>query len=293
MTGVPAQAAEPASAARGAAASVPASTVEADDILKILQQHALPDLIRTMTEKKNARRLRVLRMVGDESDSRARPYLLQAYRDTPSDGVRCKLLESIGRLHDPTLLGWLLERLKDPSVQIQCFAIWALGELKDPRTKGPLLKKLWSPDSFVQMTAIDALGKTGRDADLAAVLEVFLKDDDAQIRFLAARALKGTAGPDAVPELIRHLTQEPSLEVQETLAEATGHVGGSIAAGRFIELLKNFPSQDTEHWAEAGLAAGPREIVIPAVTPLLKTGNFRLRMSVSRVLAELERNNQP
>ncbi len=272
---------------------LPSSSRETDDIIQTLQEHALPDLIQSLTEKKNAKRLRVVRMVGDDSDLRARPYLIQAYEESAHVGVRCKILESIGKLHDPTLRAWLLERLKDPSINIQCFAIWALGELKDPRTKGPLLKKLWSPNAFVQMTAIDALGKTGRDADVAAVLEVFLKDDEAQIRFLAAKALKGAAGADAFPALMQHLAQERSLEVQEALAETMGHVGGSVSAGHFIELLKNSPSQDTEHWAEVGLLAGPRDIIIPAVTPLLAADDFRLRLSASRILAELERNVQP
>jgi len=272
----------------------PAAAAErAEGIMETLQKQALPDLINSLTDKKPGRRLRLVRVTGDLHDHRAAQYLLRAYEETEEEGVRCKLLESMGKLHDPTLLSWYFRRLKDPSIGIRCFAIWALGELGTSQAIDPLRRMLWSKNPFVRMTTINALGKTGQNPPLAFELEVLLRDEDVQIRFLTAKALRGLAGPDSAPELIDRLLQEADPDVQEALARTAGTTGGGVAAGHFIELLKNSPSQDTEHWAEAGLAAGPRDIVIPALTPLLKTGDFRLRLSASRVLAELERNNQP
>lgn len=248
--------------------------VDTENIAPSLQQQALPDLIRSIAEVKPVKRLRLIHVSGDVHDSRAIPFLKQAYEESTSEGIRCKLLESMGKLHDPALFGWYVLRLKDPSLAIQCFAIWALGELKVRQAAAPLLKKLWSSNRFVQMSAIDALGKTGRDPDVALQINIFLRDEDVQFRFLAAKALAGVAGPDSTPELLERLTQEPSFEVQEVLAKTIGHTGGAVAAGHFIELLKNPHSQATDHWAEVGLQSAELNIVIPAIAPLLEGDDF-------------------
>ena len=261
---------------------------ETDTFVETLQKQALPELIHSLSDQKKVKKLRVVRIEGDVDDLRATPYLIQAYEEATLEGIRCKLLQSIGRLHDPALFGWLVLRLKDPSIGIQCFAIWALGELRTPRARNPLLRKLWSANPFLQMTAIDALGKTGRDRELASWLDPFLQDNDVQIRFLTAKALTGVAGPDAVPELLDRLRQEPSLDVQEALAGTIGQIGGSVAAGHFIELLKNPLSQATEHWAGVGLASAKASIVVPALAPLVDGSDFRVKVSALRILSDLD-----
>jgi HEAT repeat protein len=138
------------------------------------------------------------------------------------------------------------------------------------------------------MTAIDALGKTGPQQDIASQLIIFLADSDVQMRFLAAKALSGTASLDAVPELMERLMQEPSVDVQEVLARTTSHVGGPVAAGHFIELLKNPVSQATDHWAEVGLKTADPAFVIPVIAPFLEGDDFRLKLSASNILSEFE-----
>jgi len=267
--------------------------VEESGILQVMRKQALPDLIHSIADKKKIPHLRVLNTEGDVHDFRAEPYLLQAYKETTEEGVQCKLLEALGKLHDPALFGWFVQRLNDPSIGIQCFAIWALGELRKSRAIAPLRKKLWSQNRFVQMTAIDAMGKTGQNSEVASELCLFLHDDEVQIRFLAAKALHGTAGIDDAPELMDTLMQEPSLDVQEALAETLGHSGGIVAAGHFIELLKNPPTPATEHWAEVGLAAGQPDIISPLLKPLVESGDFRLRLSAERVLKGFDRKMTP
>lgn len=271
-----------------AANSRPPLPVPSDNIAQKLQEQALPELIHSITETKPVRRLRVIHIAGDIHDHRASPFLVRAYEESTDEGIRCKLLESLGKLHDPALFGWYVQRLEDPSIGIQCFTIWALGELKIPQSVAPLLKKLWNPNRYVQMTVIDALGKTGRDLDVASQLGVFLHDDDVQVRYLAAKALAGVAGPDAVPELLERLMQEHSVDVQEALAKTLGRVGGSVAAWHFIELLKNPESQDKEHWAEVGLQAGEPAVVIPEIAPLVEGSDFRLKVAAARILSDLE-----
>lgn len=267
-----------------------AAVKEESDIVETLQQHALPDLIHSITEKKSEKHLRLMQTVGDVRDHRANVFLLQAYRDAPNDGVRCKILESLGKLHDPSLFSWFVQRLNDHSIAVQCFSIWALGELKTPEAVKPLHRKLWNSNAYIQMTAINALGKTGRNQDLTAELLTFLNDDDVQIRFLTAKALEGTAERDAVPELFERLADEPSLDVQEALATTLGRVGGSVAVGHFVEVLKNSNSQAKQHWAEAGLAASDPRLVIPEIAPALSGNDFRLKVSAARILRALEAN---
>jgi len=267
--------------------------IESENIFQLMQQQALPELIHSMTQEKNIKRLLITSTAGDIHDHRANPYLVKAYEETNEEGVRCKLLQSMGQFHDPALFTWFVRRLKNPSIGIQCFAIWALGELRTPKAVEPLRRKLRSSNRNVQMTAIDALGKTGKNAELASELGTFLADDDAQIRFIVAQALRGTAGVDMAPEIMKRLMDEPSLDVQEALAGTLGHVGGMIAAEHFIELLKNPPTQATEHWAELGLAAGDADIVIPVLTPLLNSGDLSVRLSATRLLKGFGKNVEP
>jgi HEAT repeat protein len=272
--------------------SLPAASEERhenDSIIQSMQQQALPDLIQSLTEKKKTRHLRVLRVSGDVEDQRASQYLTNAYEETTSEGVRCKLLESIGRLRDPSLIDWLAKRLKDSHISIQCFAIWALGELKSPQAAGFVRQKLWDPNRYIQMTAIDALGKSGKDQAIAAELGTFLRDEDVQVRYLAAKALIGVAGEDSAPELAQRLTEEPSLDVREALASALGRTGGTVGVGRLIELLKYPSSQATEHDAELGLQEADRDILMAALKPLLEGSDFRLKVSAARILSEKDR----
>jgi len=262
---------------------------ESDDIVQTMQRQALPELIQSLTEKKNARHLRILRVAGEVEDRRAGRYLTEAYEETTNEGVRCKLLESIGKLHDPALFGWLAKRLKDPHIGIECFTIWALGELKTPRGTGLLRQKLWDPNRYIQMTAIDALGKTGKNRAVAAELETFLRDKDVQVRYLTAKALLGVAREDSAPDLAQRLTEEPSVDVREALAVALGRTGGTVGVGRLIELLKYPPSQATEHDAELGLKAADRDILMAALKPLLEGSDFRLSVSAARILSEKDR----
>jgi len=279
---------EQRSSSAALATPAPAHSLEKDDFVQTLQMQALPQLIQSLTEKKTTKRLRVVRVVGDVDDLTASPYLIRAFQEASNEGIRCKILESIGKLHDPALFNWLLLRLKDPSIGIQCFAIWSLGELSTPEARNPLLQRLWDPNRYVRMSAIDALGKTGQNTVSASELTLFLDDEDVQIRFLAAKALEGVAGPDAVSDLFKHLMNEPSLDVQEVLASALGQTGDVAAASRFIELLKNPFSQATEHWAEVGLKSAEPSVVVPALAPLIDGDDFRLKVSALRILGEIQ-----
>lgn len=264
-----------------------------EGILEIIQKTALPDLIQSISTRPEKGRFHLTQIDGVLQDSRATPYLLQAYVNTTEEGLRCKLLESLGKLHDPSLLNWFVKRLNDPSIGIQCFAIWALGELRSRHAVSPLKGKLWSTNRFVQMTAMDAIGKSGPTPEVAEDLILFLNDRDVQIRYIAAKSLSGPASRDVLPAMMNRLLMEPSVDVQDILARTLGQQGGAVVAGRFIELLKISPIPATEHWAELGLASGEPGIVIPLVTPLLSEADTRLRISAARILRGFGRRAQP
>jgi HEAT repeat protein len=259
-----------------------------DNFVDSLQQEALPDLVASLTDRGTKKRLRIVRIAGVAQTASAREWLLRAYDETEAEGIRCKLLESLGHLHDPALLGWYAQRLEDPRIGIQCFAIWALGELRAPVAASVLSHKLWSPSRYVQMTALDALGKTGKNPATTEMIENFLREDDVQFRFIAAKALRGTAGEDAAPGLIARLMREPSLDVQDELAQTIGKIGGRTAVSHWIELLKNSPSAATEHWAILGLEASDPALVIPALAPLFEGDDISARISASRILDGLD-----
>ena len=159
------------------------SAPDGDNIALTLQEQALPDLIRGMTEKKTCQKA-------------ARPtHFRRRSRSFAPPGTCSKLIRKRMRkafaadCWNPSESS-VIRRFSDGSrnrrrvvhVAIQCFVLWAIGELRISRAAGLLQKKMWSPNHFVQMSAIDALGKTGKNPAVASELGTFLRDDDAQIR---------------------------------------------------------------------------------------------------------------
>lgn len=263
----------------------PAAIVD-DNFIRELQDEALLQLISGITAHKPQRRLRVIETVGDAKDHRAVEDLEHAYSVTTFDGVRCKLIESIGQLHDRAALGWLTQRLSDGSLSVQCFAAWAIGELHTAKAVPALLRSLRTPEVELRWTVLDALGKTGRNSLVAEALEPFLSDADVQTRFMAAQAMGGVAGPEETSVLLARLPQESSLDVQDALAAALGRSGGAVAVEHWIEVLKYAPTPTTEHWAEAGLAAAPSDLTRPALQALAMGNDARLKLIALRLLHE-------
>src|SRR5665213_2408731 len=92
---------------------------EEESIIQTLNNESLPALISALTDKGKTRHFRLIHVLGDVQDLSTGRYLMQAYEDTDSEGIRCKILESMGKLHDPTLLSWFNQRVNDPLISIQ------------------------------------------------------------------------------------------------------------------------------------------------------------------------------
>jgi HEAT repeat protein len=259
-----------------------------DNFLQSLQQEALPDLLLSILGKKPPSRFRVTAMINSVQGREACNYLVKAYDQTQDIGVRCKILESIGKFHDRTRLEWLTQKLEDSHLSIQCFALWAIGELRDPRAADVLRHRLHSPHNQVRMVALDGLGKQSKNTSIAHDLCSLLQDPDVGIRYLAAKALLQTAGPDHAPMIAEALLGERSADVQGALARSLGRSGDTRGTLLLIELLKNAPSQAMEHWAVIGLQAARPGVLIPQLAPLLEGKDFPLKLSASHILAEHE-----
>jgi HEAT repeat protein len=265
-----------------------ASQSEQGALIRALNDNVLSELVTNLSPGAPQRQLQVTSVQGDVQDRRAAGFLLDAYAKTQEPGVRCKLLESIGRLRDETHLAWLEERVeKEQHLAVRCFATWAIGELRTPKSRTSLRRALYSGRPELETIALDALGKTGRDPALASEIARHLDSPDVQRRFVAAKAMAGAGNGDWVSTLIERISRENSVQVQENLAVAIGRIGGESADYYLMELLKNPPTPVMEHLAEIGLVAGDRKRVWQLLAPHRESPDLRLRISVSRIIAAL------
>ena len=176
-----------------------------------------------------------------------------ASHDDATPEVGNAALDALADLHDPATLQAIVVRLHDTTLQRgrraaalmafgpQCeeFLIElsrvdpdhrlnygkALGVMGTARSR-PILRE-WTPDPRrpVRAAAIEALGRIGLDDHIAPLVIAALNSDDADVRAMAAGALKGwTADAAAAAELARHLDDDwpVALRAARTLQSMGG-----------------------------------------------------------------------
>jgi HEAT repeat protein len=110
--------------------------------------------------------------------------------------------------------------LDDSSAEVRSEAVRALARI-GPASLSSLLPGLRSESSLVRVQAVGALTRLGPDADWAVPeLRAALRDGSPEVRGLSAAALGavGLLSCDAVPDLVRLLTDEPPVRAQALAA---------------------------------------------------------------------------
>ncbi len=191
---------------------------------------AVPVLIKyTGSSNFHARYLacRALGRIGEPSKP-AVPIMIKMLDDQVAS-VRRNAAESLGRLGGkiaPNAVQPLMKATKDPLDPVREAAVLALGnfpELGQPAV--PLLKEILQDErSTVRPEAAQSLWLLTKDADLVLpALKVLLKYGDLEWEAAQVMAMMGPAAEPAVPELIKSLRRDESVQV--FAAAAFGSIG--------------------------------------------------------------------
>lgn len=131
------------------------------------------------------------------------------------------------RIPKPTILEELVRDLHNGDRNKRSRAIWELGQRGDSQAVQPLVDLLIDSDSKQRSLILAALSEIGIQAlkPLNRALTIGLQDDNPEVRKNAIRDLTRVYDMvTQVSQLLRHATQDPDPDVQETARWALNQV---------------------------------------------------------------------
>src|SRR5437773_8059852 len=187
-----------------------------------LEQQVAAIYVASKTDDPRIRRYLSM-VLGTLGDRRATPLLLDGLNDHDTDN-RLYALMALGELHDPAAVPRVAAAAADEDRDIRKAALYALGAIGDAGAVPTLAKALEDESPDVRWNAAVALSRFGDKRALPGLREMLdrsrldrVKDmredqkEDAMI--VAMSAYVRLAGRDAVADLQRIATSDPSLRV--------------------------------------------------------------------------------
>ncbi len=196
----------------------------------------------------------------DDEDPAAAERLLDILRADPSDDVRSEAARSLGPY--VTLAEWeelpaelagrLAEQLfavsenEAESWHVRRRAIESAAAFGPSRRVNALVQRLYDEDELgLRASALYAAGRGNQRDWLAVAIEEF-ENEDAEIRFEAARAAGMFGDVDALPGLSELARLEEDVDVRHAAIAAIGEIGGPGALRILMRLADAAPATDSE-----------------------------------------------
>ncbi len=169
------------------------------------------------------------------------PVLLEMATKDDFPIVRARAASSLGRYVflgeveelDEKTLATIVDALfsiiadQGEALEVRRRAVEAVAFSSDLRTRDVTLRAYHDADEKMQVSAVFAMGRSA-DPYWQGTVVLELENDDAEIRFEAARAAGELESPLAVP-LLAGLVNDPDREVQTMAVWALGQIGGADA----------------------------------------------------------------
>lgn len=194
--------------------------------------------LHTNSKSDDPRIRRYLGMVlGTLGDRRATPLLLEGLKDRDVDN-RIFALMALGELHDPAAIPSIARTLSDDDKDVRATAYYTLGAIGDPSVVPYLINGLQEEAPDVRWNATIALARLGDQRALVPLREILdrsrlnrvatmREDQKEDAMIVAMSAYARLAGRNAVPDLQRIATSDPSLRVRAAAKQALDEVARS------------------------------------------------------------------
>jgi HEAT repeat protein len=135
--------------------------------------------------------------------------------------VRATAAWALGEIEDPSAASALGAALKDANVDVRRKAAWALGELGLERAPPALIEALRDADRDVRRITVHALGEIEDPAAVAGLGAIARGTGDVELRREALHALAEIRDPAALEILIAAMKDEDP-QIRRIAAEALG-----------------------------------------------------------------------
>jgi HEAT repeat protein len=147
-------------------------------------------------------------------------------------------------LAEEALLETIYQATED--IEVRRRAVEAVGFSGDLRVSQIIEAAYYDDDDKMKVSAIFAMGRNADYRWISHIIEE-LDNDNAELRFEAARACGELEAKEAVSKLAVILDEDPDVEVQEMAVWALGRIGGDMAR----EVLELCLESDNEALATA------------------------------------------
>jgi HEAT repeat protein len=189
----------------------------------------------TASKTDDPRIRRYLGMVlGTLGDRRATPLLLDGLNDRDADN-RIYALMALGELRDPAAIPRIAQVAADDDKDVRATAYYTLGAIGDRNAIPTLVNGLQEEAPDVRWNAAIGLSRFGDQRAAAPLREILdrsrlnrvatmREDQKEDAMIVAMSAYARLAGRDAVPDLQRIATSDPSLRVRAAAKQALAQI---------------------------------------------------------------------
>ncbi|HEY4642143.1 MAG TPA: HEAT repeat domain-containing protein [Thermoanaerobaculia bacterium] len=172
-------------------------------------------------------------VLGKLGDRRATPTLLEGLRDNDAES-RLYAIVALGQLHDPAAVPSLIAATRDDDKDVRKTAAFSLGEIGDPRAADALAPMLEDQVADVRFNAAIALSRFGDKRAIGTLHDMLdrqrlgaakMREDQAEDAMIVAmEPYAKLAGHDAVADLQKLATTDPSLRIRDAAKQALQQV---------------------------------------------------------------------
>ncbi len=248
----------------------------------------------------HAVRFRAIRVAGDRRVAAAVPALIETLYE-PDPAVSAAAAESLGKIGDPRAIEPLLEVTRRNDLKLTAAMPQAPGKPETTIGPGsgeageaPEGAKQPNPFNYKELTVfkIDLLPKEYLQSDGTPIprkelVQKGLKDNDQQLRKMAAKAAIGMRDADLVPVLIDTLKNPYEVEsVRYLAAEALGEMEAEAAAAPLLDALGD-ENVAVRYSAASALSHLGGETAVKGLVEALRDENEFVRSQVAFALGKI------
>lgn len=175
--------------------------------------------------------------LGEIESANGVPHLLPFLKDESSE-IRSQAAWALGEIESPRAVGALSAAIDDRDPKVREMVVWALGEIEDASAVGALAKALGDANVGVRRKAAWAIGELDIEGEAPAALIEATRDQDREVKKIAAHAL-GEIGDPASVSALAALARGQDNALRYAAVHALSEIEDSAAVEVLVELLKD------------------------------------------------------
>jgi peptidyl-prolyl cis-trans isomerase B (cyclophilin B) len=198
--------------------------------------------------------------------------------------IRARCAEILGRIGDPSGVGYLASLIDDADNTVAATAVYSLGLIGGAEALEPLRRCLAEKGASLKQYALEALGRTGVK-EASPIIEPWLRNFNSSVRAQAALALALTADSAAASNF-EAVIQDPDFRVVWCAEYAMGRLGYRQGAERLTGLLAH-ENPEIRFRAIEALARLKFDDAVPFIARLVKDPDRWVAVKAAEALGRI------